>query len=54
MVGVLPELTEEEKRRRSFDPLSGEYTYPSRAELSQAETAMGDGDAALHSNDAQK
>ena len=54
IVEVLPELTEEEKRRRSFDPLSGEYTYPSRAELSQAETAMGDGDAALHSNDAQK
>ena len=22
------ELTEEEKRRRSFNPLSGEYTYP--------------------------
>ena len=28
IVEVLPELTEEEKRRRSFNPLSGEYTYP--------------------------
>ena len=28
IVEVLPELTEEEKRRRSFAPLSGEYTYP--------------------------
>ena len=53
MVEVLPELTEEEKRRRCFDPLSGEYTYPSRAELLQEETATGDADAALHTNDAQ-
>lgn len=28
IVEVLPELTEEEKRRRSFNPLSGEYTHP--------------------------
>lgn len=32
IVEVLPELTEEEKRRRSFDPLTGEYDYPPKEE----------------------
>lgn len=37
IVEVLPELTEEEKRRRSFNPLSGEYEYPPKAEPAQEE-----------------
>lgn len=32
IVAVLPELTEEEKRRKSFDPLTGEYDYPPKEE----------------------
>ena len=37
IVEVLPELTEEEKRRRSFDPLTGEFNYPPQTEDTSVE-----------------
>ena len=37
VVAVLPELSEEEKRRKSFDPLTGEFNYPPQAEDASAE-----------------
>ena len=30
-MAVLPELSEEEKRRKRFDPLTGEFNYPPQA-----------------------
>lgn len=37
VVAVLPELSEEEKRRKSFDPLTGEFNYPPQAEDTSVE-----------------
>ena len=40
VVEVLPELTEEEKRRRSFNPLTGEFTYRPQAEDTSEESPV--------------
>lgn len=41
IVEVLPELTEEEKRRRSFAPLSGEYTDGAAAAVRRSPACLG-------------